>query len=118
MADFKVAFGSTTSISPAIDRGDIDAGDIVVAKDTHEFIFLTPDGRQIHCKSKTPSFLSMEEALLYAETNPAAYEGEFINIRGEDGTLLPYSLTLGSDGKLAVRDFVAEGQNDFTWQEL
>ena len=115
----KIGYGRGSSIDPAIEAGRIDTGDMVVTSDSHEFIFLAPDGSRISCKSRVPTFASIEDAEEYAKRDPAAYVGEIVNIYREDvGAFFPHTLALAPDGSLKVCDPSANLQGNITWQEL
>lgn len=118
MAETKIGYGRANSIPSAVESGKIDKGDLIVTSDTNELVFIAPDGTFIRSKSRINRFDTREEAVAYAENNPAAYDGEIINIKGENGAYLLHSLIMGSTGKLEVRDQIVNSQNEITWEEL
>ena len=93
----KFGYGLKALIESAISSGQLDAGDIIITSDTKEIAFVKSDKSVVYSKSRDEIFETLENAQAYL-SNAAAYVGETIKAKLEDGKYHTYVLQPSDSG--------------------
>ena len=83
----KLGYGNAEDVEAAIALGLIDGKDIIITKDTSEFIYVRDDLSIQKVAPRTLCFDSIPAANEEINQNDATYAGQTVMIRGKDDTV-------------------------------
>lgn len=120
MAEYsKLGYGEFGKIDTAVEQGILDGKDIVITKDTSEFIYIRDDKTKQIIRSRVPTFDTEAEAVSALNAASDTYAGQPVAIKGSDGKYKPYTVQHGESGFIV--EAVAGMTNTtsgFLWQEF
>ena len=109
ISEHRVKFcrGLFENIDTAIEKGLINANDIVITSDTHEFVYIHSDGTKEILGGQIKSYKSRNEALIIINSLASTEAGQIITILNEEGKYVPYVIQLNGT-KFTVEPVTAE----------
>lgn len=113
----KLGYGNSTDVDSAIENGVIDGKDLVITKDTSEFIYIRDDKTKQIIRPRERLFDTENAALVTLNTDSDTYAVQTVKILGANGKYLPYIVQKSSTGKFIIEPFAAE-TTGFVWQEF
>lgn len=113
----KLGYGKATDVDIAIEKGIIDGKDLVITKDTSEFIYIRDDKTKQVIRPRERLFDSEDEALSALNTDSDTYAGQTVKILGSNGKYVPYIVQKSLSGSYTIEPFAAE-TTGFVWQEF
>lgn len=120
MAEYsKLGYGNAEDVEAAIALGLLDGKDIIITKDTSEFMYVRDDLSVQTIRPRTLVFDTVSKANETLNQLDDSYEGQTIMIRDERGKYTPWVVQRepGEDGQLMVEPFYVAPTN-FQWTEF
>lgn len=98
----KFVYKNFDEIQDGINSGELNAWDLVLSKDTKEFILIKEDLNLAPIKSKVYRFLDIESAEIQLNTSADTYGGQVVAILGSNGNYEAYIVNQKSNGRFKV----------------
>lgn len=120
MAEYsKLGYGNAEDVEAAIALGLLDGKDIIVTKDTSEFMYVRDDLSVQTIRPRTLVFDTVTKALETINNSDDSYEGQTVMIRNEEGKYAPWIVQKeeGDSGQLIIEPFYVAPTN-FQWTEF
>lgn len=118
MAEYsKLGYGNAADVDAAIEKGIIDGKDLVITKDTSEFLYIRDDKTKQVIRPRCRIFGTPGEANAALNDDPTTYGGQTVMILDDTGKYSPYVVQKLESGKFVVEPFVMSSTN-FTWTEF
>ena len=118
MAQFsKLGYGNADDVDTAIANGILDGKDIVITRDSSEFIYIRDDKTKQVIRPRTRRFSSADEAIIALNTDDDSYAGQTVMILDEHGKYSPYIVQRSKAGQFIVEPF-GVSQTSFVWKEF
>lgn len=115
----KLGYGDYENIDTAITEGKIDERDIVITKDTSEFVYIRDDKTKQVIKARIARFENEQEAVAQLNTATDTYAGQPVAIKGSNGKYQSYTVQDGESGFVVESIADSAGSNDgLTWVEF
>lgn len=114
----KLGYGNAEDIEAAIALGLIDGKDLIITKDTSEFIYVRDDLSIQKVAPRTLCFDNIPAANEAINQNDATYAGQTVMIRGKDDKYEPWVVQQSAEsGRFFVEPFQTQSTN-FQWTEF
>ena len=114
----KLGYGNAEDIEAAIALGLIDGKDLIITKDTSEFMYVRDDLSVQTVTSRPRIFETVSEANDALNRDEATYAGQTVMIKNENGKYAPWVVQQSaSTGRFLVEPFVVN-QTNFQWTEF
>lgn len=114
----KLGYGNAEDVEAAIALGLIDGKDLIITKDTSEFIYVRDDLSIQKVVPRTLCFDSIPAANEAINQNDATYAGQTVMIRGKDDKYEPWVVQQSAEsGRFFVEPFQTQSTN-FQWTEF
>lgn len=114
----KLGYGSADDVEAAIALGLIDGKDLIITKDTSEFMYVRDDLSVQKITPRTLCFDTVSAANDMLNASEASYEGQTVMIRDENGKYAPWIVQKSaSTGRFLVEPFYVQPTN-FQWTEF
>lgn len=94
----KFCRGNFDNIDKAIADGLINANDIVITKDTHEFVYINSDGTKDIISGQIKSYESKDDAISILNALASTKAGQVVTIKNDEGKYIPYIVQKNGDG--------------------
>ena len=98
----KFAYKNEDQIQQDINNGTLGPYDLVVCRDTKEFILIASDLTLVHIQSKVYRFIDVESAEKILNENTDTYEGQLVSVLSNKGTYEGYIVNKNSKGKYYI----------------
>lgn len=119
MAEFsKLGYGNRENLDAAIDSGVLDERDIVITKDTSEFIYIRDDKTQQVIRSRVRTFDSEAQAVSALNDSSDTYAGQLVSIKDNNGTYKPFTVQKGEAGFYVEEIAMQVTNTNFVWKEF
>lgn len=92
----KLGYGKYDRVNKAVDSGTLDARDLVITRDTSEFIYIRDDLSQQVIRPRLRCFDDLFTALTELNNSADTYAGQFVCIKNSDGDYEPYMVQQGT----------------------
>lgn len=92
----KLGYGKYDRVNKAVDSGTLDARDLVITRDTSEFIYIRDDLSQQVIRPRLRCFDDIFTALTELNNSADTYAGQFVCIKNENGDYEPYMVQQGT----------------------
>ena len=92
----KLGYGKYDRVNKAVDSGTLDARDLVITRDTSEFIYIRDDLSQQVIRPRLRCFDDVFTALNELNNSADTYAGQFVCIKNESGDYEPYVVQQGT----------------------
>lgn len=92
----KLGYGKYDRVNTAVDSGTLDARDLVITRDTSEFIYIRDDLSQQVIRPRLRCFDNLLTALSELNSSGDTYAGQFICIKNDGGEYEPYIVQQGT----------------------
>lgn len=113
----KLGYGNSTDVDTAIKNGVIDGKDLVITKDTSEFIYIRDDKTKQVIRPRERLFDTESAALDVLSADSDTYAGQTVKILDKNGKYIPYIVQKSSSGKFIIEPFATKSTG-FVWQEF
>lgn len=113
-----LAYGEFAKIDTAVSNGIVKEKDLVITKDTSEFIYIRDDKTKQMIRSRIRTFDS--EAAAVADLNAASdtYAGQPVAIKNSGNKYQPYTVQNGEDGFIVEPVNVSGVSTGLIWKEF
>ena len=98
----KFVYKNFDEIQDGINSGELNAWDLVLSKDTKEFILIKEDLNLAPIKSKVYRFLDIDSAETQLNTSADTYSGQIVAILGTSGSYEAYIVNQKLNGRFKV----------------
>lgn len=98
----KFLYSNVDDIQKAINSSEINANDIVISKDSQEFILIKEDLTLLPIKSRIYRFTDTEKAEAVLNTNLDTYEGQLVAVLSSKGTYEGYIVNKNIEGRFYI----------------
>ena len=114
----KLGYGNAEDVEAAIALGLLDGKDLIITKDTSEFMYVRDDLSVQKVTPRTQVFETVSAANDALNENEATYAGQTVMIRNENGKYAPWVVQQSADtGRFLVEPFYVAPTN-FKWTEF
>lgn len=114
----KLGYGEFGKIDSAVESGVLDGKDIVITKDTSEFIYIRDDKTKQVIRSRIQTFDTEAAAVEALNSATDTYAGQPVAIKGSNGKYQPYTVQNGESGFIVEAVGVSSSNTGFIWQEF
>lgn len=114
----KLGYGNAEDVEAAIALGLLDGKDLIITKDTSEFMYVRDDLSVQKVTPRTRIFETVTEANTALNNDEATYAGQTVMIKNENGKYAPWVVQKSaSTGRFLVEPFYVAPTN-FQWTEF
>ena len=114
----KLGYGNAEDVEAAIALGLIDGKDLIITKDTSEFMYVRDDLSVQKITPRTLCFDTVSAANDALNASEATYDGQTVMIKNEEGKYAPWIAQKSpSTGRFLVEPFYVQPTN-FQWTEF
>lgn len=114
----KLGYGSADDVEAAIALGLLDGKDIIITKDTSEFMYVRDDLSIQKITPRTLCFDTVSDANNALNESEASYAGQTVMIKDANGKYAPWvAQKSASTGRFLVEPFQVN-QTNFQWTEF
>lgn len=92
----KLGYGNYERVNTAVNDGKLDARDLIITKDTSEFIYIRDDLSRQVIRPRLRCFDDVFTAINELNKSPDTYAGQFVCIKNEAGDYEPYMVQKGT----------------------
>lgn len=105
----KLGYGNYERVNTAVGQGKLDARDLVITKDTSEFIYIRDDLSRQVIRPRLRCFDDVFTAINELNKSQDTYAGQFVCIKNEHGDYEPYMVQQGTS-IFEVRPMITQQQ--------
>ena len=114
----KLGYGNAEDVEAAIALGLLDGKDLIITKDTSEFMYVRDDLSVQTISPRAQVFETVSAANDVLNENEATYAGQTVMIKDENGKYAPWVVQQSaSTGRFLVEPFYVAPTN-FQWTEF
>lgn len=114
-----LGYGEFAKIDSAIASGSLKAKDIVITKDTSEFVYIKDDNTKQIIRSRVQTFETESAAVTYLNEASDTYPGQPVAIKDADGKYQLYAVQNDSTGFIVEAvGSITTSQTGLTWKEF
>lgn len=115
----KLGYGNYGNIDNALSTGVLDERDIVITKDTSEFIYIRDDKTKQVIRSRIQTFDSEDVAITSLNKATDTYAGQPVAIKDSNGKYMLYTVQNGESGYIVEKvATVSSSGTGFVWTEF
>ena len=92
----KLGYGNFERVNTAVNQGKLDARDLIITKDTSEFIYIRDDLSRQVIRPRLRCFDDIFTAINELNKSQDTYAGQFVCIKNEQGDYEPYMVQKGT----------------------
>lgn len=119
MAEYsKLGYGDFSKIDTAVEQGILDGKDIVITKDTSEFVYIRDDKTKQVIRSRVQTFESEDVAITTLNDATDTYAGQPVAIKDSKGKYQLYTVQNGEAGFIVEQVAMSGTNTGFIWQEF
>lgn len=114
----KLGYGNAEDVEPAIALGMLDGRDMIITKDSSEFMYVRDDLSVQKIRPRNRCFASVTEANEQLNETEDTYAGQTVMVKDENGKYAPWIVQQSeATGLFSIEPFYVEPTN-FVWQEF
>lgn len=114
----KLGYGNAEDVEAAIALGLLDGKDMIITKDTSEFMYVRDDLSVQTIHPRNLCFNSVSEANEQLNKLDDSYAGQTVMVKDENGKYVPWVVQQSeASGLFSIEPFYIEPTN-FVWQEF
>lgn len=114
----KLGYGNAEDVEAAVALGLLDGKDMIITKDTSEFMFVRDDLSIQTIHPRNLCFQSVPDANKQLNELEDTYAGQTVMVKGDNGKYAPWIVQKSeASGLFSIEPFCVESTN-FVWQEF
>lgn len=114
----KLGYGNAEDVEAAIALGMLDGRDMIITKDSSEFMYVRDDLSVQKIRPRNRCFASVTEANEQLNETEDTYAGQTVMVKDENGKYSPWIVQQSeATGLFSIEPFYVEPTN-FVWQEF
>jgi hypothetical protein len=116
----KLGYGPLSNAQSAVDEGKLDARDLIIASDTHEFMYVDDDDQIQKIVVRTLTFNNYETALTSINSMSEVYLGQDVRILDSaTNRYVPYIIQADTNGGYTLERVTTENDGcTLKWEEF
>lgn len=111
----KLGYGDYNNIDGAVEAGTLNGKDIVITKDTSEFIYIRDDNTKQAIRPRVLTFDFVTEANAALNAEQSTYAGQLIMIKDQNGKYQPYTVQKNAAGEFTAEPSVVVSHTGLEW---
>lgn len=113
-----LGYGEFGKIDNAVEQGILDGKDIVITKDTSEFVYIRDDKTKQIIRSRVQTFDTEADAITALNDATDTYAGQPVQIKDSNGKYQLYTVQNGETGFIVELVGVSSSNTGLVWTEF